>query len=521
MTSVGAPSFVLSSPSVDGHENSNPVSNGCFFDDNGISSTVGPAQGKINPSTSPSSNGFFSPTLSPRRSMVDMSRSSRLDSEPGSPIAYPAIYIDQSRALLDRQRRIFDQERSLFDQERAMWETERQALYARIKDLERSSGTANGRPPDDARAPFVPWKKAASSHQAPPLPSIAEAEVNGDALTSHHTQPGAKEKFWEGGSSRLNPARVFSNPPFLDPSSQAFIPETHRAHGGPGSSSTTVNGHAHGHAMEIGQGIDISLIRDDLDGITLKSSAVPASIVSQIGSPSGSSLRPSPPIASHIRSPSEENLTKNAGHTPPTTHLDLLVNGDDGVATPTQSRPHLRLHPPSLASLSSQPAIAIDPQNASPEPELRGPLSLPTEGEAAPESSRFLEALDSKLMHEAQKVDHGTTESADGTILLPTPYMYDSTSTSTTTTSAPTSSSSTSPSSHTRENSSSAPSGVECDENAVDGSNGNSNDVRPPQQTKQQRHDQDHSLVEPEITLRLKRSMNFGSAFGQRTLGTT
>ncbi|KAH0556575.1 hypothetical protein GP486_005569 [Trichoglossum hirsutum] len=130
----------------------------------------------------------------------------------------PTSFVDQSRAFEEQQRRVFEQERSLFAQERELWETERQALYERIKELELALQGVNG----------FGKKTSQSAIGRPSIDTVSTSDQlhhrgeSGNAGTSgspcsQATQNIAEEKFWEGPSSHRNSAtRTFSPPPKVE-----------------------------------------------------------------------------------------------------------------------------------------------------------------------------------------------------------------------------------------------------------------------------------------------------------------
>ena len=175
---------------------------------------------------------------------------------------------------------MFDEERALFAQERALWEAERQALHARIGELE---GVPSG------------WGSAAGAGKAtaddtgrfgPPRPALG---VNGSRTSSRQASRGERgEKFWEGSSSRHGSvaSRAFPEPddarlPSIAETSNHTAPES-----GPPSARFASRSPERSDRRVVSSGIDISVIRDDLDGISLKPSALPAALVAKVHSPS-------------------------------------------------------------------------------------------------------------------------------------------------------------------------------------------------------------------------------------------
>ncbi|KAI9866307.1 MAG: hypothetical protein M1813_001429 [Trichoglossum hirsutum] len=175
-----------------------------------------------------SSNGKISTVLSPnyhstRKSFSSpVSRSSLPSLPPASPKPstassniIPTSFVDQSRAFVEQQRRVFEQERSLFAQERELWETERQALYERIKELESALEGDNG----FGKKMSQPAIGRPSVDSVSMFGQLHHRGTFGNAGTSgslrrQATQNDAEEKFWEGPSSHRGSAtRTFSPPP--------------------------------------------------------------------------------------------------------------------------------------------------------------------------------------------------------------------------------------------------------------------------------------------------------------------
>ncbi|KAI9793694.1 MAG: hypothetical protein M1816_007589 [Peltula sp. TS41687] len=403
--------------------------------------------------TGSSINGFSSLVTSPnRQALIDPA--SRRSHDAGSPILYPASFIDQSRALLDQQRRHFDQERRMFDQERAMWDTERRVFLARIEELERlvvaeeESQHHGGRmmASSSSGGGNVRDRKALSFSHGQPR-SGGSSEEMGEILVRHSSQPesttgGGDHRFWEGSSSRQGvvPSRVFTSPKTTPHRTTQTLPTISEGQQQQNGTKDDDNNNGKEVAM-LNRGIDISLIDHDLDGITLKTSAVPASILSKLTSPTSPSHHdnhPSEGSGGHQASlptnadeqqqqqqqhdtDTDSNLTRNAGHTPKHLPVDLpplrtaggeIGSGSSGLATPTQTT---HLHRPSLAATSenSRTNVVVGVRELynnninnggiiDEDPALHSPLTLP-EAIVSPRDARFLEELDSRLREESRK----------------------------------------------------------------------------------------------------------------------
>ncbi len=507
-------------------------------------------------------------------------------------------------------------ERATFEKEKAVWETERQALYTHIYQLERSiesGGVAAGRP-----GAMPAMKTVMSGDHVLQRNGVNGGEVVGIRQTSllertTMTTRGG-ERVWEGASASLRhkPSRVFNDPPNFNSGLSSISESTvHGASSSATKATATNGGSGHkqdGNSAIINSGIDISLIRNDLDGITLKTSALPANVISRVvsGSATGSGSGSNPPAgSSSSESEGEEkfNRTKDAGHTPPPSatgtmeplggigdegavehdamhnqHDTVHNNGRDEVSgigngssatTPTQSRgnnSYIQPPPPSLAISAMESTSNIHLGGGSsrgaegvvdPDPALIGPLSLPSEGETAPASTRFLKALDSKLMVEARKVVHRTPseeEEGDGMSTTSTTSTFVAgvgEGSSSTTASASVSESATGTGPALTSNNpinnlivpGTAYSGGHNGRQHLDGNTRHPNDRMSSNgngdnSTNSHIHggnfhghrsmgdhrneiEEDEIMPEPEIRLRFKRSMNFGSAFGSKRLGPT
>ncbi|KAI9885190.1 MAG: dolichyl-phosphate beta-glucosyltransferase [Watsoniomyces obsoletus] len=524
-----------------------------------------------------------------------VNNSQEKNSFPGN---FAGSYIEQSRSLLADQRRLVDEERTLFEKERALWEAERQALHAHIRELERSLGGAGGRP-GYMKAISAEHVQQQQQQQQRNNNVNTEMMVGGIRQNSLPETSATKgERVWESpsGSIRRKPSRVFNDPPnVLVSPVLSSIPESWIQGGNSTRASHTSNGggSTNNNNNIINSGIDISLIRKDLDGITLKTSAVPASVISRVISSSSSDPFSGTSSVDTKEEDEEEaestNRTLNAGHTPPPptakvleplsgkkinehgveqTDKDKDFDGGSSATTPTQNI-HAHLHPPSVAISGMESAIdtgvststrsGIRPGDAmahtDPDPVLKGPLSLPTEGETGPDSSRFLKALDSKLMVEARKVVHRIPSDEDSISTTTTsagggdwPWGSASSASAAEMTSpigntnnnnnnnltipgqdqgnsngqgqsqgqdsfGPNISNGSGGGNHDNTNTNSRPNG--------NGNNNinNNNSTETNMNMNANKKTDEEIMPEPEIKLRFKRSMNFGSAFGSKSLG--
>ncbi|PGH10118.1 hypothetical protein AJ80_07568 [Polytolypa hystricis UAMH7299] len=342
----------------------------------------------------------FSPTSSPIRRSKSLHADSARLSAPRSyhgpsqlenqPIFQFSAYAEQARQALRSQRLSFERERIAFEDERKLWDGERAMMMGSIADLERElAGRASG-----GRSRTVP----------PP----GAGQPSGRPVNGHH--------IWEGSSPTSKPTRIFPEDhqgkqtdkedncigsiPSLD---EALSPRPH-----PVDRSPPV-------------GVPIEFLDSSLDGITLKSTALPPDVAARVSSSSPSAItsptsqplpKPKPDrriSASELRSP-DKNLIRDAGHTP----LPIIEAEADTA-----------IHSPSTGTLKEEEPLAPrqtiqsnGPEDQKPhyhkpeeDPALTGPLSLQNNHQ---HDRAFLDELDQKLLDEAKRVVTNPPLSEDG-----------------------------------------------------------------------------------------------------------
>lgn len=307
-----------------------------------------------------------------------------------------ATYLAQSRKLLEKQRAHYEGERELFAQERRLWEQERSMLRAKIAELESL-----------LKSPRNHTNTSASS--AKPIFGTPQFQGSHDC---HSAQ------VWEGSSPGGRPTRVFRDEEVPDITRLSPItddPPSLDAALSPQSRGVDVSG------VTVSVPVPIEKLDSRLDGIILKSTALPPGVVARvITPPSPSPLETSPapapsaparPEMEHRNSlklklsdlpPPNERLLKDAGHTPmaiiepdgsqrstkETSPMeDAPCNQEEAPLAPVVTQ----LHQPAEVSESYFPDLPDDPA-------LKGPLGL-TNDEKQDDS--FLSALDQKLQDQA------------------------------------------------------------------------------------------------------------------------
>ncbi|KAF9894032.1 hypothetical protein FE257_009004 [Aspergillus nanangensis] len=369
----------------------------------------------------------FSPTATPVRrtqSVPGSTHRAQMLGTKGDSATLSASYIQQAQALLDRQRVLLETERTIFAEERELWVHERQILLARIYELESLSKNQGSS------------RHTCSSEQAV---SQMDTVVQKRSITfqlpfRHPRETGSPDQspqnstsaqVWEGSSPGSRPTRVFPDSETPDPKSQQQSSIAEQG-GGPGFGHLTVSApsldaalspksRAADSAANASISVPIEKLDSRLDGINLKSSALPPEIVARVMTPpSPSSREPSPASSSHKfpcdrrcslklklseLGPPENNLVRDAGHTPmvlidrdvdtehPSPKEDPSVEDDDPLTPDTAPRQPAENSDSYFSDLPEDPA-------------LKGPLSLLNEEE---HDTGFLNELNQKLLDEARQ----------------------------------------------------------------------------------------------------------------------
>lgn len=335
------------------------------------------------------------------------------------------VYIEQSRSLLESQRANFERERSSFANERKLWEMERSMLKARITDLEAAQIKDGLRVNDyklDGSSPASQFRPDFALRERGSIP-----QTQGGSNGQHHV--------WEGPiTADSKPTRVFPsegdrlfNQPTTTGEENGFgrVPSLDAA--------LSPNSRAFNRCVEASLPVPIEKLDSELDGITLKSTALAPVLVAKVIISSESSPSPVSPrhpelprLESERRlplklklselGPPEENLIREAGHTPM-----AVIGTDPGTESGTATQQSQQS--PSIPSYTEDPRAPVhttQPTESShsyfpdviDDPGLKGPLTLPTD---AKQDDDFLLELDMRLLQEAKRVVSGpSTEQTDG-----------------------------------------------------------------------------------------------------------
>ncbi|KAF7588027.1 hypothetical protein BBP40_006406 [Aspergillus hancockii] len=315
-----------------------------------------------------------------------------------------ASYMEQAQSLLIRQRASFDNERTLFAEERQLWEKERDLLKLRIAELEsilKSSGNAsistnfsNG----SSSSPMLTFK-----HPFGPRQPMSLFEQN---------YQNCGGQVWEGSSPGSRPTRVFPKMEKSDGHSQLSEQGTLSISATSLDAALSPRAHASDSAIT-SVPVPIEKLDSKLDGITLKSSALPPEIFARVMTPPSPSPQETSPSSVSEKTLERRNslklrlselgslerrLTWDAGHTPM-----VVIDVDEETGQPSPNEGVSTEDAPLAPAAPRQPAEYSESYfpDLPEDPALKGPLSLLNDEE---HDSGFLKELDQKLLDQAKQV---------------------------------------------------------------------------------------------------------------------
>ena len=250
-----------------------------------------------------------------------------------------------------------ERQRQTHNEERALWNTERMELHEKIAQLERSLRIYHPISSDQTSSPFDKSVSPFQSHSN----FLGVLSNNGSSPTSATT---TGDEVWRGPKSNVKPTRTFSDPTtqFSKPGGRSQMPSI---------AEDTTCGQKDSSNMQIGlhkPSVSGAAMDKNLDGINFRSntlSQVPTKKVMTPQSPSPRTFSPSRLSPRTIQLPSSkfeapiDPYTKDAGHTPlvPRAYRNTDGASSDGDGTtPTQhemERPPLEPHA-SKAKLPSE-----------------------------------------------------------------------------------------------------------------------------------------------------------------------
>lgn len=294
-------------------------------------------------------------------------------------------YIEQSKTALESQRLSFERERAAFAEERRLWDKERAILKRRIVDLEqRLVNKRHG--------------------EAYTIQTIQQPDIIiDDMVKDHHV--------WEGSSPNTKPSRIFSDAK----DRTAPISEEGNRLGSPPSLDEALSPRSRPVDRSVAVGVPVEMVDSRLDGITLKSTALPPDIVAKVSSPPLMSST-SPPQnqvlgaeggGKHISklelNNPDDNLKRDAGHTP-----KAIIDSDPATDNELDSLEEEVPLAPQQTLQRVDPAIEPQYLHLDDDPALTGPLNLQNDKH---KDMPFLQELDKKLLGEAKRIVSGTSAS--------------------------------------------------------------------------------------------------------------
>ena len=366
-----------------------------------------------------------------------------------------------------------ERQRQTFDEERALWNTERTELYEKIAQLESSlrryHPTSSGQISSSFDKSVSPFQSYSSL--------LGVLSNNGSSPTSATT---TGNEVWRGPKPDVKPTRTFSDPTtqFSKPGARSRMPSI---------AEDTTCGQKDSSKMQIGlhkPSVSSAAIDKNLDGINFRSSTLSQVSTKKVMTPQSPSPRTSSPSRLSPRTiqlpPSKfeapvDPYTKDAGHTPlaPRAYCNNDGASSDGNGTtPTQhemERPPLEPHA-SRAKLPSE----------------RSDSYFPTAEEGSQDGNHDTQDKEDKSRDEDPELkgplglDNGKNEGEGDKHFL---NELDSRLLQAARSDAP------------------SPNGTDLGSDS------------PPE------HGKDFEQPEREPKLRIKKSMNFGSAFGEKPFG--
>ena len=303
---------------------------------------------------------------------------------------------------MERQRKVHSEERDL-------WHIERKELEEKIVKLEVSLQRYQAISSSQATSPIDKSGSAANS-------SFWTLLGTGGSRGTSTSSTG--DEVWRGPKIDVQPTRTFSGSltqPHKSGDRLPSIAENAHARNRKEISEHSTDKQGAPHKPSI-NGADID---KNLDGITFKTGRLAPGVVKNIMTPQSPSPVPASPskvspvtmsLLSNALEAPEDILTKDAGHTPLArrSYFNNDGPGSTDAETPTQpelERPPLEPHTtavklPSERSDSYFPPVPDEPEPIGNEdPELKGPLGLTNDASA---DNKFLSALDSKLEQAAK-----------------------------------------------------------------------------------------------------------------------
>ena len=388
-----------------------------------------------------------------------------------SPPVTSSPYVKQLQTLMEHQRRTFDEER-------ALWNIERMELHERITQLEKS---LRGHQAISSRQMPSPIKNSDTASQD----KSSFRNVLGKDSSNPTSETATGNEVWRGSKPDVQPTRTFSDPTihYTKPGDRSRLPsiaeDTTCGRKDPSDVQTDLRKSS----------VSGAQIDKNLDGINFKSRVLSPASAKRIMTPQSPSPRTSSPshlspktleLPSSVLNALPDPYTKDAGHTPLPRRTDFNADGassDCNGATPTQpeiERPPLEPHA-SFVKAPSERSDSYFPE-VEDEPKDRKDSTVGQEGE-------FSDREDTSRDEDPELKGPLGLNSSNGE---GNPFLHELDSRL----------------EQVARTKTSVPPSVGLDA-----------------ETSPAKDDEDFEQPEPEPQLRIKRSMNFGSAFGAKTCG--
>ena len=287
-------------------------------------------------------------------------------------------------------------------EERALWHTERADLLEKIRQLEGSLRRYQAISSSETISPIDPSHSRGNGS----FRGMSNMDVS-----RHPSTALTGDEVWRGPKTDVEPTRTFSdvtNQPAKPDPRLPSIAEVPSSVGRRKLSQDIPSGQRK--SSVVGTQID-----KKFDGINFKSSNLPPSIVKEVMTPPTASPKspssPSPTLqgtmplpSARLRALNEDPYTKDAGHTPLARH-GYLNDGTSDISTPIQGDGRSEKERPPLeprTTSTKQPSERSDSYFPVPpddpqgdDPALSKPLSLSNN---EPEDNKFLSELNNKLL---------------------------------------------------------------------------------------------------------------------------
>lgn len=260
---------------------------------------------------------------------------------------------EQTKALREQQAQHFDRERTIFAEERKLWENERAMLFAKIADLESSLNRSGGRRYSSESSTAV---HSANTFRADSEYQNLFADFTNSRLRRHASDE--NHHVWEGPENQVPVTRVFSNEESRKKAEH--LPSISENDSSSPKDQTLSPESADGQPVSFS--IPIKKVDPRLDGINLKAAVLPPEIKTRVITPTSTSPLRSPPA----QSTGLTELANSRDHKKPTLPLMGLLPPDDEKLKLHAGHTPLAPRMSSTGSSSNQSPGALTPRQDKP-----------------------------------------------------------------------------------------------------------------------------------------------------------